>query len=120
MLPNRATIGHAEMQTTSVPVLDSAKLQRHTMGDPSLEVEVLALFVAEAERLMRQVENAPNAEIRGDRLHAMIGLSRNIGAVRLAQAAREVETQITADQPDLEPLRTAVAETLAYLRQSNI
>lgn len=106
------------MQTTSVPVLDAGKLRRQTMGDAAMQVEVLALFVAEAERLMRQVEDAPNAEVRADRLNAMIGLARNVGADRMAQAARLVEQQISSEQPDLEPLRAAIAETLAYVQHT--
>ena len=70
------------MQTSRVPVLDAGQLRRQTMGDAAMQVEVLALFVAEAERLMRQVEDAPDAEVRADRLHAMIGLARNVGAAR--------------------------------------
>lgn len=105
------------MQTSPVPVLDAARLNRQTMGDAAMQVEVLALFVAEAERLMRQVEDAPTAEVRAERLNAMVGLSRNVGAARMAQAARLVEQQIASEQPDLEPLRTAMAETLAYLQR---
>lgn len=106
------------MQTATVPVIDAAKLQRHTMGDAALQVEVLSLFAAESERLLRQVEEAPSAEIRAERLQAIAGVARNIGALRLAQAAKLVESQISSDQPDLEPLRTALSETLAYIRRA--
>jgi len=106
------------MQTSPVQILDAVKLQRQTQGDPQLQVEVLSLFVAEAERLMRQVEDAPNPEVRADRLHAIIGLSRNVGAERIAQEARLLETQIGNEAPDLEPLRVALAETLAYVRNA--
>ena len=118
MIPNQPMPGQVAMQTTAVPVLDAGKLRRQTMGDPAMQVEVLALFVAEAERLMRQVEDAPNAEVRADRLNAIIGLARNIGAERLAQAARTVEQQIGSDQPELGLLRTAIAETLAYVQHT--
>jgi hypothetical protein len=106
------------MSTTAVPVFDPAKLQRQTMGDRAHQVEVLALFVAEAERLMRQVEDAPAPQLRGDRLRALVALARNIGAMRLAHEARAVETHIGAAPPDLENLRAAVAETLAFVRRS--
>jgi hypothetical protein len=106
------------MQTMSVPVLDAAKLRRQTLGDPAMQVEVLSLFVAEAERLMRQVEDAPTPEVRAERLNAIVGLAKNIGADRMAQAARQIEQQISTDQPDLSPLRTAIAETLAYVQHT--
>jgi hypothetical protein len=38
--------------------------------------------------------------------------------MRLAQEARAVETQIGAEPPDLEPLRAAVAEAIAFVRRS--
>jgi HPt (histidine-containing phosphotransfer) domain-containing protein len=90
------------------------------MGDDAMQVELLALFVTEAERLMRQVEDARDPQIRGDRLHAMMGLARNTGAVRLAQIARQLETEITAEDLDLTPLRAVLSDTLAYVHQSRI
>jgi hypothetical protein len=95
------------------PVFDRAQLERRTLGSPALEVEILALFVAEAERLLRQVENADDPQIRGDRLRAMITLARHTGAMRLAHAARALETEILPTEPDLQPLREALAEAIA-------
>jgi hypothetical protein len=103
----------------TIPVFDSARLHRQTMGDPSVQVEVLSLFVAEVERLMRQVEEAEDGALRGDRLRGLIALARNIGAMRLAQEARAAETQIGTEQPDLSALRAAVVETIAFVQRSN-
>jgi HPt (histidine-containing phosphotransfer) domain-containing protein len=100
------------------PVLDMTQLQRQTTGDEALQVEVLSLFVAEAERLMRQAEEAEDPQLRMERVHAMVGLARNVGALRLAQAARGMETHLVAHPDDLAPLRETLAETLAYLRGS--
>ena len=108
------------MSTSPTPLFDAAQLHRRTMGDGALQVELLSLFVTEVERLMRQVEDARDPQIRGDRLHAMIGLARNTGAVRLAQAARQLETAIAVDDPDLTPLRAVLSETLAYVHQAGI
>lgn len=108
------------MSTKTIPVFDAAQLNRATSGDTTLQVEVLALFVAEVERLMRQVEDAPDPQLRGDRLRALIGLARNTGASMLASEARALETQIGADTPDLAPLRRAVDDTIAYVREVGI
>jgi HPt (histidine-containing phosphotransfer) domain-containing protein len=107
-----------ETPTGSVPLFDTTLLHRHTRGDPKLQVEVLALFVAEVERLMNQIEDAPNPELRGERLRALIGLCRNTGASRLAHEARTLETQIAAEEPDMESLRVAVKDTLAHVRRA--
>ena len=104
-----------DMLTSAVPVLDAAYLDRRSLGDESLKVELLALFVAEVERLLNQVETAANAQVRADRLRAIAALARNVGALRLAQSARMLETQFASDDVDLGPLRESVAEILAYL-----
>ena len=108
------------MSTSPAPVFDVAQLHRRTMGDGAMQIEVLSLFVTEAERLMRQVEEAPNPQMRSLRLHAMISLARNTGAVRLAQAARQLDADPPAEEPDFAPLRAALSETLAYVQQTGI
>ena len=108
------------MAGPATPVFDASQLNRQTMGNPRLQVEVLSLFVAEAERLMRQVEDAPDPQVRGDRLRALIALARNIGAMRLAEEARGVETQIGGEAPNLEGLRAAIGETLTFVQRAGI
>lgn len=108
------------MNSATPPLIDPVQLNRHTLGNASLQVEVLALFVAETERLMRQVEDAPSPQIREDRLRALIGVAKNTGAAFVVQQARALEKTITAEEVDLAPLRSAVADTLAYVRRSGI
>jgi HPt (histidine-containing phosphotransfer) domain-containing protein len=108
------------MQTTTVPIFDPAQLHRHTNGDANMQVEVLALFSTEVERLMRQVENAPDGQVRSDRLRALMASARNIGATLLAQQARSLEVKIMSENPDLTPLKEAVDQTLAYVRRTGI
>ena len=108
----------AEPLAKAVPLFDAAQLRRQTHGNPSLQVEVLALFMAEAERLMNQVEDAPDPQKRAERLRALIGLSRNTGASLIAQQARALETAIATENPDLTPLKNAIADTLSYLKRS--
>ena len=106
------------MTTSTTPVLDPVPLQRQTMGDPAHRLELLALFVVEAERLMRQIETATDKQVRLERVQALAGSARNIGALRLMQTARLLESHVGESEPDLEALRSAVAETLNYIRRS--
>ena len=108
------------MPDSAAPVFDRAQLDRRTLGNAALELEILALFVTEAERLLRQVEAAADAGIRDDRLDAMIALARNTGAVQLAQAARALKTKIATADPDLRPLRDAVGETIAHVHRTGL
>jgi len=110
----------SEASEKSPPLIDPVQLNRRTHNNASLQVEVLALFVNEAERLMRQIEDALDPQTRGERLRGLVGLARNTGAARVAQEARAVEVQIGDETPDLTPLRIAVADTLAFIRRSDI
>jgi len=106
------------MSTEAIPVFDAARLRRQTLGDATMQVEVLSLFVTEAERLMRQVEDAENAQMRGERLRALVALARNIGASRLVQAARMAETHVDDAAPDLDAVRAVLADTVAYVHRT--
>jgi hypothetical protein len=108
------------MQTAEPPVFDAAQLHRHTSGDPAMQVEVLALFANEVERLMRQIDDATDAQKRSDRVRALASLARTTGAAMLAHQARVAEPKMMAENPDLAPLRDAVATTLAFVRRSGI
>jgi len=74
--------------------------------------------MAEVERLMRQVESAPDPQVRADRVRALAGVARNIGAARISEEARSLVSQIVEETPDLTPLKDAVAETFAFIRRS--
>jgi hypothetical protein len=108
------------MATSALPIFDAARLHRQTMGDEALQVEVLSLFTAEVERLMRQLQEASDQQQRGERLRALTALARNTGATRLAQEARSAEAHLGPDAPDLAALQAAVFETLAFVRQSKV
>lgn len=103
------------MSASSDPIFDIARLEHQSHGDGTLKTEVLALFVVEVERLLRQIEDASDPQVRADRLAALSGAARNIGALRLTGAVQGVQTQITADAPNLESLRQAVQATIAYI-----
>ena len=103
------------MPDPDLPVFDDAHLDHQTMGDEDLRIEILALFATEAERLLVQAERAEGAAVLGDRLHAIKGLARNVGAQRLALVASGLETDCRSGPADLEPLRHAVIEAIDYL-----
>ena len=103
------------MSTDAIPILDAAQLQRRTLGDPALEIEILALFSAELARLMRQLDEADTNHKRGERVRAIVALARSTGATRLLHDARLVEAHLAAGDADLQTLRQTAAETLAHV-----
>jgi HPt (histidine-containing phosphotransfer) domain-containing protein len=75
------------------PAIDIAHLGRMTLGDRSLEIQVLELFDRQAEMLtarMREVAPAGVASLA----HTLSGSARGIGAWRVAAAAAALERAV--------------------------
>jgi hypothetical protein len=117
MLDLRNTV---EMESPSLvpdePV-DRAHLFRMTLGDHSLEGEVLRLFERQSEMLLGRMANAEPACIKA-LAHTLNGSARGIGAWRVARAAEAVE--LAADGGAdcacaIQGLRTAIDETLVVI-----
>jgi HPt (histidine-containing phosphotransfer) domain-containing protein len=103
--------------------IDSAHLDRMTLGDASLEREVLAMFSGQAVGLIARLATLPSDVMA--LAHTMKGSARAIGAFRVADAAEALEAAIRdGDDPAqaLVGLKDAVAEARtaidAILRRS--
>ena len=72
--------------------IDIEHLQRMTLGDAGLEREVLAMFSAQAVRLVGTLANLPADA--GALAHTLKGSARAIGAFAVAEAAALLETRI--------------------------
>jgi HPt (histidine-containing phosphotransfer) domain-containing protein len=70
--------------------IDRAHLARMTLGDKSLEREVLQLFGRQSELLLARMNDAPAAGIV-TLAHTLKGSARGIGAWQVAEAAEAVE-----------------------------
>ena len=73
-----------------VQPIDLDHLARMTLGDRSLECEVLALFDRQAGMLLGRMRDATPAAIAAT-AHTLKGSARGIGAWRVAQAAEALE-----------------------------
>ena len=103
--------------------IDIEHLQRMTLGDASLEREVLAMFSAQAVSLIGSLAALPADT--GALAHTLKGSARAIGAFGVAEAALGLETAIqNGDDPSeaLAELSDAVAQARsaidAILRRS--
>ncbi|HET7679206.1 MAG TPA: Hpt domain-containing protein [Xanthobacteraceae bacterium] len=70
--------------------IDVAHLARMTLGDPSLEREVLQLYDRQAGMLLARMQQAPPAAAAAY-AHTLKGSSSGIGAWKVARAAEAVE-----------------------------
>jgi len=103
--------------------IDIEHLQRMTLGDAGLEREVLAMFSAQAVRLVGTLANLPADA--GALAHTLKGSARAIGAFAVAEAAALLETRIKSGGDPaaaLAELHDAVAQACsavdAILRRS--
>jgi len=91
--------------------IDIAHLRRMTLGDASLEREVLAMFSAQAVGLVGALATLPSDA--GVLTHTLKGSARAIGAFGVADAAACLEVAIQSGgdpAPALAELSDAVAE----------
>jgi len=93
--------------------IDLHHLSRMTLGERSLEREVLALFDRQVEILMPRIRDGRPAVVAAA-AHTLKGSARGIGAWRVARTAEAVEQAQDSDTPELaaavEALGAAVAD----------
>ena len=95
--------------------IDLEHLFRMTLGDHSLEREVLALFDRQAGMLMERIAGSEPGIVAAA-AHTLKGSARGIGAWQVARAADIVEAAATAAQPDLPKAVSALAACIGEVR----
>jgi HPt (histidine-containing phosphotransfer) domain-containing protein len=75
-------------------VIDIEHLHRMTLGDASLESEVLAMFSAQAASLIGSLSASALPADAGALAHTLKGAARAIGAFGVADAAADLEALI--------------------------
>ena len=115
-------IGVAEIPApTLVPdqPIDRTHLFKMTLGDQSLEAEVLRLFERQLAMLLGRMSVSEPAKLRA-LAHTLNGSARGIGAWRVAHAAQAVEAA-AADpalaEPAIATLRAAIEEAVGAIEQ---
>lgn len=93
--------------------IDTGHLDRMTLGDAGLEREVLAMFSAQAVRLMVSLANSPADA--GVVAHTLKGSARAIGAFGVADAAEALEAAARAGDDPAEAL-AELADAVAQAR----
>jgi HPt (histidine-containing phosphotransfer) domain-containing protein len=106
--------------------IDLVHLARQTLGDRSLEQEILALYHKQAQSLLNSIEATASLRERADYAHTLKGSSRAVGAWHVANAAEALEVASPAVPVDAEravaALRACVkaaCDTIADLRRTH-
>jgi HPt (histidine-containing phosphotransfer) domain-containing protein len=93
--------------------IDIAHLARMTLGDAGLEREVLAMFSAQAVRLIGSLAALPSDA--GALAHTLKGSARAIGAFRVAEAAESLEAAL-ANGDDVHEALAELKEAIVQAR----
>jgi len=108
----------AAFDRTTRPI-DLVHLARQTLGDRSLESEVLRMFDTQLGVYFSRVRASRDADELAMGLHTLRGASLGIGATLLAELARDAEAELAetgaVDEETLDDMAMAVAETSAYI-----
>lgn len=70
--------------------IDLKHFETATFGDRALQDEVLALFEAQAVKLLETIRNS-EGKARAEAAHALKGAARGIGAFAVADEAEKIE-----------------------------
>lgn len=103
--------------------IDLVHLARQTMGDRTLEAELLALFDRQAGQIAEQLGRGDldgSSVSRGDLAHKLKGSARAVGAHEIASAAENYEHCVSNGilrDSDTQRLIEAVARVRAALRE---
>lgn len=107
----------SELTMLAVPVsepkpmtIDEDHLGRMTLGDRSLEREVLEIFARQITLTLRRIATAMPAGVAAA-AHTLKGSARGIGAWRVARAAERLEQ--AAASADEQAMRAAIVELQA-------
>jgi len=88
---------HGSYDHTQTRPIDLVHLGRQTMGDKSLELEILRLFKTQLECHLKQLDAAPDAKTLRIRLHTIKGAAAGVGAMCVARDAGDAETQLLGE-----------------------
>ena len=101
--------------------VDLVYLGRFTMGNQSLEREVLDLFILHIPRYLAELRGAVTAKAWHDAAHTLKGAARGVGAWRIARCAEAAErlrfdTDLDRRSFALDSAAEAVEEAVGFLR----
>lgn len=82
--------GESHLEARSRPI-DLVHLAKQTGGNRSLEEEVLQMFLRQAHKLARQMEQVCDCDERKLAAHNLKGAARAVGAFNVANCAGELE-----------------------------
>jgi HPt (histidine-containing phosphotransfer) domain-containing protein len=98
------------------PAIDMEHLSHMTLGERSLEIEVLRLFERQAELLLARMREV-GPEGVATLAHTLSGSAKGVGAWRVAAAAEAAESAVKQREP-LDPAMAGLAASVDEARRT--
>jgi HPt (histidine-containing phosphotransfer) domain-containing protein len=116
--------GAATPATSAAPSVDLIHLRRFTLGDQRLEMEILALFIAQAPITLAALKDAGTDRDWKIAAHTLKGSARAVGAWHVARLAERAEGlsrrhKRAACDAAVRELEEAVTETRDFIVSLN-
>lgn len=113
------TTGSQHSQNDHHRWIDLVYLGRQTMGNKSLEIEILKLFRSQIEIHLSQLATLEDEAQLRVRLHTIKGAAHGVGAIEVGQLAAKAEKDLMTNgavQPGaIDRLRQALQETSHFI-----
>ena len=112
-----AAIRHRSSESKHVctnPV-DLVHLSKQSLGDRTLETEILRLFLSQSVLYLDRMSNASTKSERRLAAHTIIGSAKGIGAWRVAESATP-HAEGCNGKAELGELQNAITEANAYIQ----
>jgi len=112
-----AAIRHrsSECKPVCTNPVDLVHLSKQSLGDRTLETEILKLFLSQSVLYLDRMSNASTKSERRLAAHTIIGSAKGIGAWRVAHSATPHAEGHNA-KAEFGELQNAVAEANAYIQ----
>nr|CAD6603877.1 transcriptional regulator [Rhizobium sp. Khangiran2] len=93
--------------------IDLVHLARQTMGDKTLEVEILQIFARQARKAMLEMSSGESSAIIAA-AHRLKGAASSVGAFTVADLAMRIEEK-GAEATSMAKIATAIVETENFI-----
>ena len=104
----------AHMERRSDRPVDLVHLARQSLGDRSLELEILALFQSQSELYLDRLTKAKTEDEQKMAAHTILGSARGIGAWEVVREAEKIQNNLKVGQ-EFGSLRRAVDSARDYI-----
>lgn len=106
----------ADVQCGAVRPIDLVHLSKYTLGNRSLESELLGLFRSQTDVYLARLDAADDEKEWQNAAHSLKGSARGLGAWALASLAEEAEvTALAARGGVMARIREAIAAVNAFI-----